>query len=174
MELKSGDKITFHSRPPQWSAKFSNIYPLDDVNFPITMTVKNIEYKDNYYTFDAIENIYGWCLKEHFDFSINSKTVKDMQIFKTKEILNRKVTVCVNVSDNKLITAGYSVTHPDDEFNNEISKKISIGRALKDKSNILEPMFLGEGMDKKYILYAIADKLLKDIEFRNIQIKGIK
>ena len=49
-----------------------------------------------------------------------------------------------------------------------------MGRALKDKSNILESIFLGEGMNKKYILYAIADKLLKDIEFKNIEIKGIK
>lgn len=106
--------------------------------------------------------------------SLGKPSFGGMKVFKTKSVLNRVVTVCVNVSDNRVITAGYSVAHPDDDFNDDIAKKISLGRADKDKTNILDPMFLGEGMEQKYILYAIADRVFRDIENGKIQIKGIK
>lgn len=100
--------------------------------------------------------------------------VKPLEIYKTKEILNRKITVCVFVNGNSAVTAGYSVTHPDDEFKKDIAEIISKGRAMKPKTNVLSPMTLGEGMDKKYILYALADKVFRDIENGLITIKGIK
>ena len=92
-----------------------------------------------------------------------------VQIGKTK----REITITVLV-DNGRVRAGYSVRNPEDKKTNpELAKQISTGRALSDKTNLVD-MVMGIGMDRKYILYAIAEQLFREIGSGKIQIKGIK
>lgn len=100
----------------------------------------------------------------------------DMEVFKTKVVkingADRKVTVAVTVTDGK-IGAGYSIVHKDDKFNDTIGKTVAKGRALNERSNLVD-MTMGIGMEKKYILYSIADHIFRQLENGKIIIKGIK
>jgi len=95
----------------------------------------------------------------------------------TKELVvngvNRTITVIV-VSDGKNIRTGYAVRLPRDEENADMAYKIALGRALKEKTNLTPDMTLGNGMDKKYILYAIAEEIIRNIDRGLVVIKGIK
>lgn len=99
---------------------------------------------------------------------------KTMNYFKTKEILNREITVVVSVSEEGCtqVYSGYSVRNPDDKPNKELAKKIALGRAFK--KTLTPDLAITKSMKHKYILAAIAEKLLSDIERGNIEIKGIK
>lgn len=172
--MEIGDKVLIKKRPSYWSS-IGGGKDMRDQKYPVIVEVVGILKND--LTIDFLDNKgAGWCkaYDYHDCFEVLPKEEKNMIIYKTKEILNRTVTVCVKVASNMVVTAGYSVTHPDDDFDKEIAKKISLGRASKDKTNVLEPMFLGEGMEKKYILFAIADAVFRDIENKKITIKGIR
>lgn len=194
--MEIGDRYLIKSKPVYWSDESGGKNRMN-IEYPTKVTVCSKFYSENggYWIFtDELGG--GWAIsdtnKESFEllskeektmnisvtnkdsFGLLPKEEKNMIIYKTKEILNRTVTVCVKVASNIVVTAGYSVTHPDDDFDKEIAKKISLGRASKDKTNVLEPMFLGEGMEKKYILFAIADAVFRDIENKKITIKGIR
>lgn len=101
-------------------------------------------------------------------------------VTKTREMLvnglQREVTVAVLI-DGKKVRGGYSVLMAEDKTEEKYEegrdKTIAIGRANKDKTNLLD-MEIGKGMDKKYILEAIADDLLTRIEKGIIKIKGVK
>lgn len=101
---------------------------------------------------------------------------KQMEISKTQVLKingkKREVTLVVLTEQNK-IKAGYSVRVPGDKKNEKLGKSIAKGRALKPKTNLID-MELGKGLDRKFILYAIADDLFKKIERGIIEIKGIK
>lgn len=107
---------------------------------------------------------------------IDIKSQKENMISKTRLIsigdTQREITLTVLVKDGK-VRAGYAVRYPEDEGNDDIAKTISKGRALSDRTNLLD-MTITESMNQKYILYAIVDQLYKDIERGNIVIKGIK
>ena len=103
--------------------------------------------------------------------------VKQISVTKTETVQigkkKREITITVLIQDGK-VRAGYSVRNPEDKKSNpELAKQISIGRALSDKTNLVD-MIVGIGMDKKYILYAIAEQILRQIGSGTIQIKGIK
>ena len=102
------------------------------------------------------------------------KEVKQLTIFKKYELptVKRTVTICITI-DQTIVKAGYAVLAPDDKYNEELAQKISFGRAVNDRTNMVE-MKCGFGMDKKYIVYAIADNLAKQIDNGKIVIKGIK
>src|SRR5690606_34056679 len=65
---------------------------------------------------------------------------KSMVIYKTYDLvkLKRKITICVTLQSDSIIHAGYAVLNPEDKFNDELSKKISLGRALNKKTNLVE------------------------------------
>lgn len=86
--------------------------------------------------------------------------------------MQREVTVAV-VAIEGVLKAGYSVRMFEDKKIEGLSEKIALGRAMKEKTNLID-MELGRGMDKKYILYSVADSILVQIERGIIPIKGIK
>ena len=103
--------------------------------------------------------------------------MKNLSITKTQTVQigekKREITITV-LSDLGKVRAGYSVRNPEDEKSNpELAKQISKGRAMSDKTNLVD-MNLGRNMDKKYILYSIAEQLFREIESGKIQIKGVK
>lgn len=104
-------------------------------------------------------------------------TMKNLSITKTQTVQigkkKREITITV-LSDLGKVRAGYSVRNPEDKKSNpELAKQISTGRAMSDKTNLVD-MDLGRNMDKKYILYSIAEQLFREIESGKIQIKGVK
>lgn len=104
-------------------------------------------------------------------------TMKNLSITKTQSVQigkkKREITITV-LSDLGKVRAGYSVRNPEDKKSNpELAKQISTGRAMSDKTNLVD-MNLGRNMDKKYILYSIAEQLFREIESGKIQIKGVK
>lgn len=107
----------------------------------------------------------------------NIYIIEDMEVVKSKEVLikgqKRNVTVAVVVAGGKVRT-GYSVCMPDDKFSKDLGAKIAKGRAMSDKTNLTPDMVMGVGMDKKYILYAIADNTIGKLERGVIEVKGIK
>jgi len=96
-----------------------------------------------------------------------------MKYFKTKEILSRSITVCVTV-DGSNVNTGYAVRRMDDEPNVELAKRISLGRANNTKTNLTTGLTITDSLTEKYILAAIANKVLADIENGTIVIKGIR
>ena len=112
------------------------------------------------------------------DLKNNSKqkSIEQMKVFKTKEVTiegQKRTIVIATVIDNGLVKTGYSVCMPDDKFNPEMGERIALGRAMKDKTNLTPDMVMGVGMDKKYILYAIAEHFLKVVSDGKV-VKGIK
>lgn len=101
-----------------------------------------------------------------------------MQITKTQPLkingVKRIVTIAVVVGFDCKVNTGYSVCLPEDVFKEKLSIDIAVGRALKPKTNLTPDMEVGKGMDKKYILYAIAEDALKRIEKGTLVIKGIR
>lgn len=102
-----------------------------------------------------------------------TKEQSTMKYFKTKEILSRSITVCVAVDGDKVNT-GYAVRRLDDAENVELGKRISLGRANNSKTNLTKELTITSSLTEKYILAAIARKVLADIENGTIVIKGIR
>lgn len=103
-------------------------------------------------------------------------TLYNMKVNKTRTVeikgKQRDLTVAVILQDN-IVYAGYSVRMPEDKKIEGLSEKIAEGRALKAKTNLVD-MQMGKGMDKKYILYAIANQLITEIVEGKTEIKGVK
>lgn len=108
--------------------------------------------------------------------SINNNQI-NMNLVKTKEVtLNntkREITIAI-VVENGVVKSGYSIRLPEDKANAELAEKIATGRAFKEKTNLTPDTELGKGLDKKYILHAIADNLFLKIERGVLKIKGVK
>ena len=148
--------------------------------------------KESCIYFEDFDAIYGWnfCDSDDDGFEIVSfeeyfkrknteilSTMKNLSITKTQTVQigkkKREITITV-LSDLGKVRAGYSVRNPEDKKSNpELAKQISKGRAMSDKTNLVD-MDLGRNMDKKYILYSIAEQLFREIESGKIQIKGVK
>lgn len=113
------------------------------------------------------------------DNSINLKkeTMKDLKYFQTKTLrvnnVNRDITVAVYLKNNELY-GGYSVRNPTDlQHDSEKAKLIATGRAMNECTNLLKGESVGS-LKHHYILKAIAENLLREIELGNIIIKGIR
>src|SRR5690606_15578233 len=79
-----------------------------------------------------------------------TKAMKNKKFYHTFELGERTVTLCLLVVEQERglehlffdkprtadLSVGYAVCHPDDEFNEELAKKISLGRAEKEKSQL--------------------------------------
>ena len=159
--------------------------------------VKNLSGNhENYIYFEDSNPTYGWKFCDlHIEFPDEREIVsfeeyfkrkkteslppnmKNLSITKTQTVQigkkKREITITV-LSDLGKVRAGYSVRNPEDKKSNpELAKQISTGRAMSDKTNLVD-MDLGRNMDKKYILYSIAEQLFREIESGKIQIKGVK
>jgi len=99
-----------------------------------------------------------------------NKTIKH---YKTSTVLSRDITLCVAIEGNNINT-GYSVRMLNDKENVELGKRISFGRANNPKTNLTKGMTITDSLKEKYILAAIANKLLTDIEQGKLIIKGIR
>lgn len=105
------------------------------------------------------------------------KQMKPLKYF-TTQTLNiaghqRDVTIAV-LWDIGTLHAGYAVRNPiDTVVNRELAKTIAIGRALSERTNLLNGENLGT-MSHRYILKAIAESLIRAIEAGHIKIKGVK
>ena len=106
-----------------------------------------------------------------------------IKLFKTEQLLiNQKVrtvTVALVIDSTGDIRAGYSVLNEGDEFNKDLGKTISLGRAMNDKTNLFKDKkyVLSVPLEKDYgrlILKHLADVVLRDIQDGKYQIKGIK
>jgi len=110
------------------------------------------------------------------EFVDNYFSEPSMTVTKTKTVTiqghTRDLTIAVCIVAGKIRT-GYSVRDPNDEPNEELAKKIATGRAMSDRTNLTD-MVVGKGMDKKFILYAVADWIISGFERGVHQIKGIK
>lgn len=102
----------------------------------------------------------------------------EMKVVRSKEVTikgttdKRTITIMVAIVDD-IIRTGYSVRMPNDTDNPTLAETIAKGRALNNRTNLTPDMICGIGMNKKYILYAIADHWLKVITNGGLEIKGI-
>lgn len=60
--------------------------------------------------------------------------------YHTFEFKNRTITLCAAWFKNNLYI-GYSVRMPEDEMNQELAKKIALGRVNKEKTRLQTPIF---------------------------------
>lgn len=119
-----------------------------------------------------------WAKINRGEYSHTPSSEISMKITKTEKIKvkgkhEREVTIAVVVSEGQ-VRAGYSVRLLGDKKVKNISETIAVGRAMKDKTNLIDDMVMGIGMDKKYILYAIAESILKRIERGSLEIVGVR
>lgn len=97
------------------------------------------------------------------------------KLFHTFEINNRQVTIAVvpNIEQPELITVGYSVCMPQDVFDEELSKKISEGRA-HSKNALFSYNLDNELMVDYSVLKIIAAKVEKKVRKNPDLIKGLR
>ncbi len=131
----------------------------------------------NHLTCDELCNVTVLTLEKAIStLTKQSLTLPSMKVSKTEDVevngQKRKITVVVLVHGGAVKT-GYAVCLPEDKFDEKLADTIATGRALKDKTNLTPDMVMGIGMDKKYILYAIAEHTFKVIGDGKA-IKGIK
>lgn len=105
------------------------------------------------------------------------KPIITMKANKTEKLKvngkNRDITVAGVITEDGELRVGYSVRLPSDKKYEELALKIATGRAMSDKTNLVD-MTVGIGMDKKYIIYAVLEHVLRQIGRGTIAIKGIK
>lgn len=137
---------------------------------------KEVTFKDVFYYRDKGYDILS---AEQFlkDNNINLTTMKDLKYFQTKTLrvnnVKRDITIAVYLKDNELY-GGYSVRNPTDiQHDSEKAKLIATGRAMNERTNLLKGESVGS-LNHRYILKAIAENLLREIELGNIIIKGIR
>lgn len=115
--------------------------------------------------------------------NLKNKKMKTKKFYHTFPFKGRGVTICLLVkeqggfaSGSALLSVGYSVSHPDDEFNEELGKKIALGRAEKPSANIEE---FGYGLPSDLafdlaILQGFSFRFERLIKNGEVTIKGIK
>lgn len=126
-------------------------------------------YLDNNYTIMSAE--------QFLKYNSKQEIMKDLKYFQTKTLRvndkQRDITVAVYLKDEKLY-GGYAVRNPiDKEFDTEKAKLIATGRSMNSRTNLLKDESVGT-LTHRYILKAIAENLLREIEIGNILIKGIR
>lgn len=176
LEAKQNKQFLFHYSGTRrtfgidWGGNYSqslrvNLDSPDHIQAPIQEVIEALKYR----------GILHRVPQEYLKLKQNVSMVK---ITKTEKVtVNKKkrdITITVLVDHSGNVRAGYSVRCPGDKHSDELANRISEGRALSDKTNLITDMVCGIGMDKKYILYAIAENLFRRIERGQIEIKGVK
>lgn len=108
--------------------------------------------------------------KQEIKKTINMQVVKQEKVKINGKL--RNLTIVVLISEGQ-VRGGYSVKNPEDKDNETLAIAIARGRAMSDRTNLLD-MCIGIGMDKKFILYSIAEHLIRKIKGGSIKIKGVK
>lgn len=116
--------------------------------------------------------------KNQTDMSTITNTTaaeKQLSITKTEVILlgkkKREVTITVLTTDFGRIRAGYAVRNPEDKKSDQdFAKQISTGRALSDKTTLVNYEYT-QDLKKKFVLYAVAEQLFRDISYGKVEIK---
>jgi len=166
-DFKFGDKVVITS-VQKGSTQKDAAYGVITNELPNSLGEITVRFPHNYYVLNVADIApYGG----------NTNTdAKELKAALTKTIsvkgVEREVTVVVLINNGE-VRSGYSVRIPEDKHNKELAEKIAKGRALNDKTN-LTTMLVGLGMDKKFILYAIAEDLLRKVSEGKIEIKGVK
>lgn len=111
------------------------------------------------------------------DNKLKQEIMKDIKYFQTKTLrvngTTRDITIAVYLKADKLY-GGYAVRNPVDmEFNQKKARLIATGRAMNERTNLLKDESVGS-LNHRYILKAIAENLLREIEIEHILIKGIR
>lgn len=177
-QVKVGDTLKVLNCPKTWSSHLADLYPLQK-KFPCEIKIKDLKDRINFVAISDYEGC-GWDLtsiiKAGCELIKENQDKKDMKVVKSKTLTingqERDVTIVVLLQDGQLY-GGYSVRVPEDKQNDILAEKIATGRALKESTNLLD-MEVGQGMYRKFILYAVADYLLGKIQKGVINIKGVK
>lgn len=158
-------------------------FHIEDINNTFTVKKSKLDNCSGIYFGVVFSKASQFTIKKE-ENKVEIKKLKEMKALKTKEItikgteLTRIVTVGVFMNEDGILSAGYSVTHPEDadKFDKSLSNHIASGRANSPKTNLLkgENSITLAGDVDKYLLYAVADNLLSKIEKGKIQIKGIR
>ena len=106
------------------------------------------------------------------------------KVFKVIELNDRKITLCVkthllkDIIGGEIVTVGYSVCIPEDEFDYPLSKKIAEGRADTVKSNLLNqlphPIFLDIQLLERDVLFGVATLVERKLRKGELNIVGIR
>lgn len=167
---------------PQWNGECRSMLYYKSGNYWKAVTISSEKGKD--FTPTTLENylkIINQTPNTTMKNAVQPTKAKAVSITKTETVTigkkKREITITVLTEENNpfKLRAGYSVRNPEDKkSNSELAKQISIGRAMSDKTNMVD-MYLGEGMqNKKYILYSIAEQLFRELNSGTRQIKGVK
>ena len=84
----------------------------------------------------------------------------------------REVMVATVISHSNVVAVGYSVKHPNDNDNVEISKRVSKGRALEPKTSLMRETLPEKFIDKN-VLKGIAEMVWSKISKGEIKLKGV-
>ena len=106
----------------------------------------------------------------------SNQVVKNLKAVVTKEMTfsgEKRTLTVVTIVEDGVVKTGYAVCLPEDKFDEALAEKIATGRARKEKTNLTDGMVMGIGMDKKYIVYAIAENILNAIG-KGRMVKGIR
>ena len=134
--------------------------------------------KPDGYTVITFEQFINQQPKNQTDMSTTTNTTaaeKQLSITKTEVILlgkkKREVTITVLTTDFGRIRAGYAVRNPEDKKSDQdFAKQISTGRALSDKTTLVNYEYT-QDLKKKFVLYAVAEQLFRDISYGKVEIK---
>ena len=105
--------------------------------------------------------------------------MKKKKYYHTFNYEGRTINLCLYVeakeySNDAGIHVGYAVCLPEDEYNEEIAKRISSGRAQKDSSMLKYYSMQTELAFSLKVLKGIAEHLERRIKKGKIEIKGIR
>lgn len=105
--------------------------------------------------------------------------MRKKKYYHTFKYEGRTINLCLyvqgtNTSNKGMIYAGYAVCMPEDEYNEEIAKRISSGRAQKSKSAFKYYEMTQELAFSLKVLKGIAEHLERRIKKGKIEIKGIR
>lgn len=103
-------------------------------------------------------------------------TIDTIKIYHSFVFKDRVITLCVT-NNGLSIMVGYAVKNIDDKPDQDLAKKISLGRACNNKSNLLrdeKDCTVGKFFITKEMFIYIAKSIEKKIQNGNIIIKGIR
>lgn len=180
-KFKAGDKVTYKDRDELPDRKYRYGGENQKGHVGTVREIKSFNKASGCYRISVNSRRGGYfaMLESEFEEYDNLKQIKTkpkMKIIKTVETeinsKQRELTIVVTTIGN-IVRAGYSIRMPQDKPNQELAEKIALGRATNDRTNLVD-MVVGRGMKEEYILYAIADNLIKKFERGLIEIKGVK
>lgn len=152
------------------SNRSTNITPVEQYSF--NQEEMNEQFRmEKEYQFPSEEQI-NWIKTR------TEKKMKTKKYYHTFKFENRTINICLLVEDYMWSTAklkvGYSVCLPEDDYNEEIAKRISLGRASKKKARLDAQSMPNELAFSLKVLKGIAEHYERQIKKGKLVIKGIR